>query len=419
MKLKLLLLSTLFSTLTALTQNKEVDKIETLKNDHQYYKLKKAADKLKDSKKYYYLAYYYNVTNNPEVSLKYIDTLRLKQPQRNDLKLWSLINDNAVKLFDYKLAFESQEYILNTFKENLSQKDLKDAQTKRLIWQQLVDFEPQKVIFNKEVERFTSKKDLAGLLTLPVKAGNDSIDFVFDTGAGLNVVNSEMAEKLNFTILPDVGIQIQSFTGNYTKVRIAIAPEIYIGSVKIENSPFLVYNAKELIFANGAYVIKGIIGFPIAKELGSIVYSDTKITLNQMHKNYKIKDKNLFLEELRGVVMLGYKGQVKPYNLDTGANHTILSKPFYTNYTKNLGKVKTVTKEFEGAGNGINNKQLIELIKPVFTLGKYKITLDKINLDANEIDVYGPNNYGNIGQDFFKNYNEVVISFKGNYIELN
>ncbi len=419
MKIKISLLCTLFTTLTTIAQTKVLDKIEAYKTNHQYYELKKAAEKLKDSNKYYYLAYYYNVTNNPEVSLKYIDTLRLKQPQRNDLKLWSLINDNAVKLFDYKLAYESQEYILNTFKENLSQRDLKDAQTKRLIWQQLADFKPQKVVFNKEVEVFESKKDLAGLLTLPVKAGNEPIDFVFDTGAGLNVVNSEIAEKLNFTILPDVGIEIQSFTGNYTKVKMAIAPELYIGSTKIENSPFLVYDAKELTFANGAYVIRGIIGFPIAKELGSIVYSDTKISLNQNYKNYATKDKNLFLEELRGVLLLEYKGQIKPYNLDTGANHTLLSKPFYTSYNKKLGSVKTVTKQFEGAGNGVNEKKLLELQQPIFTLGKYKIALDKVNLDTDEIDVYGPNNYGNIGQDFFKNYKEVIISFKGNYIELN
>ncbi|MDT9096702.1 hypothetical protein RSW32_25600, partial [Escherichia coli] len=84
------------------------------------------------------------------------------------------------------------------------------------------------------------------------------------------------------------------------------------------NEPFLVFRDEALSFANGAYKINGIIGFPVAKELGRITIT-RKSLLIDAHREDNSFAKNFFVEQLRPIVLLGYKGKLLPFNFDTGA----------------------------------------------------------------------------------------------------
>jgi len=95
---------------------------------------------------------------------------------------------------------------------------------------------------------------------------------------------------------------------------------------------------------------------------------------------------------------------------------------FYVSY---LNKYKTEVIEsgkkkmlgFYGAG-GSQKKEVYVLPKINLTLGNKTVTVDSVDVLQQKI-VPDEKFYGNIGQDFTKNFNEIIYNFKYMYIKGN
>lgn len=333
------------------------------------------------------------------------------------LKYYKLKNDNYIKLFDYANAYQTSRVLTTTFSKEHSAEELNDELNTQRIWEVLQWQKPQTIAAFSSVT-VTAKKDIAGLITTPILANNTETHFVFDTGAGISCITESMAKKLGLTILPDNNINVMSFTGVENKVLMGVAPELTMGGIIIRNAVFLVYPDTAFTFAGGAYVINGIIGFPIIKELGTVTIAEDSLAFSK-NKTSEKNERNLFIDQLRSILMLTYKGKMLPFNLDTGAKESTFTKSFYELFKPYLEVNGTLVSEKTASAGGQEvTSEVLELKNQNIKLGKITINLKRLQVDPSNYGVHGKVNYGNIGQDIIGQYKKVTMSFDDNYLTL-
>ena len=400
----------------AISQTATEKQLKEFSEQHQFVKMDSLNNKVKTEDYFFYKGLFANVCNNPSLSNQYLDRLKPGIATKN-FKYYKLKNDNYIKLFDYANAYETSKILTTTFSKEYSAEELNDELNTLRIWEVLKEQKPQTIAAFSSVT-VVAKKDLAGLITTPVLANNIETPFVFDTGAGISCITESLAKKLGLVILPDNNINVMSFTGVENKVLMGVAPELSMGGITIKNAVFLVYPDAAFTFAGGAYVINGIIGFPIIKELGTVTIAEGSLAFSKKKTSEK-KEKNLFIDHLRSILMLTYNGRLLPFNLDSGANESSFNQSFYELFRPYLEDNGTlVSGKTASAGGQEVTSEFLELKDQTIRLGNITIPLKKLQVDKSSYGVYGKVNYGNIGQDILGQYKKVTISFDGNYLRL-
>jgi predicted aspartyl protease len=416
MNIKNILFCLVFAGQASFAQIDPGNNLKQLSKQHQFTKMDSLNNKIKSKDYYFYKGLYANVCNNPKLSNMYLDSLKNNQTI-NSYDFVKLRNDNYIKLFNYDLAYNTSKTLTSKFQKQFTKDELLDEINTQRIWQTLKG-KPAQSIEKFSTLNITTIKDKAGLITTAVSANGTETNFVFDTGAGISCITESMAKKMGVIILPDNNISIESFTGQKNKVLTGIAPEISLGELKVHNAMFLVYPDTAFTFANGAYVINGIIGFPIVKELGTITIEKDKLTFSKDLKTDK-NEKNLFVDELRAIVMLTYKGKTLPFNFDSGAKMSLFNKAFYETFKSDLDLIGNLeTSKSSGAGGEVVSTEVLVLKDQKIYLGKNLIQLQKMEIDRNDYGVYGKVSFGNIGQDIIGQYKKVIISFEDSYLKL-
>jgi len=410
------LLGLLFAVQIVLGQTKSDSILKQLSKQHQFAKMDSLNSKEKGKDYYFYKGLYANVCNKPKLSNQYLDSLKNNE-LINTYEFAKLKDDNYIKLFSYNSAYMASKVLTMKFQQRFTKEELQDEINTQQIWKTLRGTRPQ------SIDKFTkitvaAVKDKAGLITTEVKAKDTVSHFVFDTGAGISCITESIAKKMGIKILPDHNISVESFTGQKNKVRIGVASEINLGELKIHNAVFLVYPDKAFTFADGAYVINGIIGFPIIKELGTITFEKDKLTFSKESES-GANEKNLFVDELRAIVMLKYKNKTLPFNFDSGAKVSLFNKAFYETFKTDLDSIGTLeTTKSSSAGAEVVSTEVLVLKDQSISLGNKTIQLPKMEIAPKDYGVYGEVNYGNIGQDILGQFKKVVISFDSNYLKL-
>lgn len=416
MKKLLILTLLLLETGVAFSQIKTESYLKKLSEQHQFVKMDSLNNKIRTKDYYFYKALFANICNKPDLSNLYLDSLNKSQITK-EFRYYKLKNDNYIKLFDYANAFKTSGILTSTFSEKFTKEERDDELNTRRIWE-VLKLQKSQIIDSFSNHSVATKKDKAGLITTNVLANTIDTDFVFDTGAGISCITESLAKKLGFIILPDNNIEVMSFTGVKNKVLMGIAPVLNIGDIKIHNAIFLVYPDSAFTFANGKYVINGIIGFPIIKELGTVTIEENSIGFSK-NKTIESNDKNLFIDELRAIVMLNFKGKTLPFNFDSGAKTSSFNKSFYELFKTYLDKNSTlISAKTASAGGQEITSELLELKDQQILLGKNQINVPKLQVDKSDYGVYGKVNYGNIGQDIIGQFKKVTISFDYNYLKL-
>lgn len=389
--------------------------------EKQFIKLELSNTDKTDPLYYFYKGVFANVSNKPALSNVFLDSLK----SQKDLMLidsiafnfWNLKADNYIKLYDYKNALTTTELIISKYSEFLTEDELKDNQNTYKIWKSLKSQLPQTISTFKETT-IPTKLDLAKLINVTVNSEGKSVDFVFDTGAGMSSVMESVAKDLGFIFLEDYGAKVGGFSEVDNPVKIAIAKEFNINGIIIKNSAFLVFKDEALTFANGAYKINGIIGLPIAKDLGTITLTKDKLIVSKETKSIPLKERNLFIEMLHPIIYLKYNNLRLPCIFDTGADHSVLSDKFYKKFGKKLlSQGKIIENEISSAGGKMKYKALL-LDSLEMNLGEQIVNLHNIEIYTEKHIVQGKEYYGNIGQDLLKQYKTITISFNQNYLKL-
>ncbi|HMR83636.1 MAG TPA: retropepsin-like aspartic protease, partial [Niabella sp.] len=184
------------------------------------------------------------------------------------LKLYKTIEDNAVKLFNYKEAKSAILTIMANYKRLLSEDDRNGMENNLKIWTAL-EHEPKQQVKIKEANCLKMEKDKAGLNNLKVSSGKNTVDFIFDTGANLSTTSETAAKQLGMKIIP-VDIEVGTITGETAQAQLAVCPVMTLGNIEIRNAVFLVLKDEGLAFPQIDYRINGILGFPVIAALKEI-----------------------------------------------------------------------------------------------------------------------------------------------------
>ncbi|MDD4058812.1 MAG: hypothetical protein PHO95_07960, partial [Bacteroidales bacterium] len=154
--------------------------------------------------RYYTEALIYNAFNQLKEAEKRIDYLTERQHLIHDsllYRLYTIKSDNAIKQYQYKTAKEATETILDNFKIYLTEKELSDYENSFKIWSALEAI-PSQSIDIKGSTIIKMQKDKAGLNNLKISANNDTLNFIFDTGANLSTTSVSVANRLGMKIIP-------------------------------------------------------------------------------------------------------------------------------------------------------------------------------------------------------------------------
>lgn len=324
--------------------------------------------------------------------------------------------DNYVKLFDYRKAAAESQLLLKDYAAFYSEKDLEDEKQAASIWTALSEEKPQELV-KKSLSVLAFNKDIAGLWRIPVGMGDTTVKFIFDTGAGLSTIGKTMAEKMKLRFIENAAIDIKSgVTGIATKVQLAIAPRLALGpDIVAHNVVFLVFPDEALSFANGAYVIEGIIGLPVIKELGEFTIQDGEIVIPEKPGEKKVQH-NMILDLLKPVIYMQYNNVLLPFTFDSGANTSSFSDNFYHAYQKEIEAAATKKNVSVGGTGGVISKEVLIMPQLKMQVQDKTAVFTNAEINTDEISTNGKTYYGNIGQDLIGQFTKMTVSFTGSYI---
>ena len=415
----LLIFNSLF--LYSQTDNSTYNNLSYLFNQKQYFKLK---DNLKFDKsalnKYqleYFNALTLSVFNKPAESNGFInELLNDHSNELSDSMKINLLNSkllNCINLYQYEEALNVTEKLLAEFKPLLKKDETDELINSALIWKAASDLAPQTISKTGDT-RIESRKDMAGLTNIKVNVNSNEEEFIFDTGANFSTVSNSIAKKLGMEFLTGT-VEVGTSTGLKVNAELAYADTLRIGNMIFTNVLFLVLPDKDLSFADGAYVIKGIIGFPVIKDMKQITLSENEIFIPEITEN-SFYD-NLSMNGLIPLIQTIVDSDTLIFSFDTGARKTMLYTLYYEKYRSGVDSNYTLLDiKFGGAGGEVIMKGF-NLNKLNFEIASGKVTLDSISLIREHFTDNDEFIYGNLGNDFIKSFREMTINFENMYVD--
>lgn len=368
-------------------------------------------------KRLYYQAFLHNffhdltASNNDIAELMAVHKNRLTDIQIGNLLMKKV--DNHVKLFQYRDAHLTTQLLLHKYRTALSAAEREDVRNSDLIWKGLQDVPPQTTSITSETQ-IGYRRDLAGLITVPVSFVDSSFYFVFDTGANFSVITESYARKALLHKL-NVRFKVRAITGLQVNASLGIADELRLGNIVVKNVVFMIFPDSSLSFARGLYTIKGILGFPVIEQLQEIRIDKNSLTVPQVAVDRHLR--NFGVDELLPVISVGYYSDTLAFTFDTGAQFTFLNEPFYRDY-KTL--VDTAGYSFEmqiGGAGGVARSKAYRLAQVPITVAGQPALLKEVAVKTSSTTPKDKLYYGNLGQDIMNQFKEMVINFRYMYVD--
>ena len=406
------------ATFIASGQNKAFEDVYQLINQKNFFQAKEiygtTKDNLTPTQQKVIEAFLDNAFGKLSVSNEKIAELSQDQisqfPDSLQVALFEIKEDNFIKLFEYKEAKKTTEYILENYRDLLSEEEVKDYQNS-LNGLAVLENQPKQTVTIREDNKMKIKKDKFGMKNLTITKDELSFDFLFDTGANFSVVALSVAEKLNMNIFP-VSIEIGGSTGAKVPLQIAVCPEFFLGNISVKNAVFLVADDKVLTFSLLfiKYKCLGIIGYPVIEALKEI----------QMTKDgYFIVPEKETIFSTSNLAMAGLKSLISiegnPYHFDTGAKVTTFSKPYYlANKEEIEKKYKQSTVKRRGLG-GKTKMKVYKIDAKINVLGK-EVILRKVSVSKEDL-LNHKSLWGRIGQDLIGEFETMTLNFNQMFIK--
>jgi hypothetical protein len=254
-------------------------------------------------------------------------------------------------------------------------------------------------------------------MNVPVKTNSSSFNFVFDTRASISTIMRKYAEKLELRMLDVRYKESSGITGKTFDAQLAVADSLYVGDLLIRHVVFQVVPDSILSFPSIEYEIKGLIGFPVIKELRELhIHQNGLMTTSASTKSNVVQ--NLAFDEATTVVSLRTPKDTLSFHFDSGAN----SSQLYANYFRRFeSEVKSNAKFDSVQIGGAGGMDKID----VYILPEFELRIGNKMAKFSDIHVstrppYSNQKYcGNLGQDLISQFDELILNFESMYVEFN
>ena len=401
-----------------------VAKLSSLLNQKEFFKLEKQLNSdrqnISDDQRLYFQSFIDEAFNRNEASVSTIDSLlnnyssSLTDSSKAALQL--LQGDCYFKLFQYEKAALSDSVVLDHYSKSLDSEKINDIKNDLLIRNALRLMPPQFTSITRSTNiRWT--RDAIGLIEIPVKRDTTTYSCIFDTRANISSITQTYAAKLGLKIL-DVSYEEGSgITGIKFKTGLGIADSLYVGDILIRNAVFQVMPDSILYLAPINFSLNVIIGFPVINQLKEIhILKDGQMIIPLLESASDLH--NFALDGLDPVISLLTVKDTLLFNLDLGATTSDLYYGYFEKYKQHIlkeGHKKTI--QLGGAG-GILKKVVYTMPHIELSLGNKKVILDSADILMQKI-FPEEKMYGNIGNDFTSQFNELILNFDKMYIKGN
>ncbi|SIS59026.1 Aspartyl protease [Chryseobacterium ureilyticum] len=367
--------------------------------------------KLPSEYQYFTEAVLDNAFNKPKESnlkIEKLETGKSSLPDSLMLKIWRIKEDNCMKQYDYAGAKKAGNTTLDKYAHLLTEEEKDDVKNTLKIWTALENVPQQKVSINGDT-RLKMEKDVAGLKNLKINVGEDSMNFIFDTGANISTISASAAQRLKLEIIP-ADIDVDAITGKSIKANLAVCKKMVLGNIVVENAVFLVFEDSALSFPQINYQINGILGFPVIEALKEVQLTQDDYFIVPEKETTINFPSNMAIDGLSPLIFI----DGKHFSFDTGADHTILYAPFYLENKKNMDAKYQLTKIGMGGAGGKIEHDGFKVDHTFHILGK-PILLKNISVLKTKINKETV--YGNIGQDVIKQFKKMTLNFDHMFIK--
>jgi clan AA aspartic protease (TIGR02281 family) len=320
---------------------------------------------------------------------------------------------NHENLFEYKKALSTLNIIKDKYLAYLNGDEKEEILDDIPVYDALKD-EPPQTVSGKTSEKIQMKKDIAGLWNIPVSVNGENMDFVFDTGANISVIVESYAKKLGVKII-DSKIRVWTSTDIKVESKAGICKELKIGNITYHNVAVLVMPDESLSFGGGIYKIYGIIGHTVINAFEEFTIDKSNmLTISDSPEENKYS--NLCFEGFNPVIQLISNSDSLFFSFDSGANTTMLYKPYFDLYKNDIEKNYILTEIIVGGAGGERKYKGYKLNNVNLKTGEMSAEIDTVSLI---IEQNNKRFYGNLGQDYLKKFKQIKFNFKSMFIEFN
>lgn len=321
---------------------------------------------------------------------------------------YELLGDNYVKSFQYRHAAESFKLLLDRFGDEFDENKKQDAEYLHNLWRAASDFPPQTISFSADTI-IQAKRGKVQHLHIPVEINGQTIDFVFDTGADVSSISVSSTEILGLQIIEcDISVGGAACRSN---AKLTMAPTINIGNVTLKNVILLVLEDKDFYSEKHDYQINGVFGYLSIAACRQIVINQKDeifIPANAVHRE---AEQNLCMDEMKPILNFSIDNQEMTFFLDTGGNKTKFFPKFFESQATAImktGKLKIGSLSGVGGSKDYPAYIVDELSLPV--PGKILKFKDAMIFTVPTI-YQSEYHYGNIGQDFIRQFEKMTLDF--------
>jgi predicted aspartyl protease len=391
--------------------------LQDLLDHKEYFKfdkaLQSAAPVLSAGQRSYFNAFRDNAFNKNEACIATVDSLLGTNapaiPDSVKANLLILQGDSYFKLGQYAKAAANDSLIIARYPKAIDQVVLEDVMNELLIRKALKTTPAQQTIIVANTTVHWTR-DSIGLIEIPITTVGRSVAAIFDTRANISSITRTYADKLHLHPL-DVSYQEGAgITNAQFQVGLAVADSLMIGNILVKNTVFQVMPDSLLYIAPVKFQLNIILGFPVIAQLGEFQwYSDGSLTIPRTPGTSTLH--NLALDGLDPVLALVADNDTLPFHFDTGASSSVLYSTYFTKHKAAILKTAVKkTQTFGGAG-GSRKKESYVLPSLRLTLDNKTVSVDSVSVFRDKIRP-GERLYGNIGQDFMKQFSELTFNFR-------
>ena len=399
-------------------------RLQALLDAKEYFKLenqyKAAKNDLTPGNRRYFAAFLYNAFNQNEACVAVVDSaLGEPFPDSVRARLLLLQGDSYFKLGQYARAAHNDSAVIEAKSVDSSQ--LKDVKNELLIRNALKGTPAQeRVVGDSTTVHWT--KDAIGLIEVPVVAGGQTVDAIFDTRANISSITKTYAGKLHLRLFDVSYTEGSGITGIEFKVGLGVADSLYVGKLLIRNVVFQVMPDSILYIEPIKFQLNVILGFPLIAGLDEVkFYRDGRLTIPEKVAGggrslaMDGAGHNLAMDGLDPVLALITEKDTLSFHFDTGAGTSILYAGYFHKYEGMIRQSAIKKSQSFGGAGGVEKKDVYILPAMRLTLGQKTVTVDSVSVLTDKI-FPGEKLYGNIGRDFMNQFDEIIFNFREMYV---